>query len=270
MKVYIEFVIIDNLVLTASIAGLSYAVTGKRVHKRRTFIASVLGTALSVTYPFWLLPTPLLVIAKIAIGILLAIILFARLERPLLGIILFFVMTGAVGGLCLFVNFIAVGNIASALLGAPVLPYCVPSAIGAISFFTARTALRAAKRRRTHSAYVYDVFVTLGGKTVGMKGYLDSGNMLYDDAAGLPIVVAKLSSLERAFGRREIISLIGGHKRIDSVNGSAGKLFLVRPEKFLLYSGGKMNTYSDVMLGVCERGFARAEDMLLHPSIIGG
>ena len=31
-----------------------------------------------------------------------------------------------------------------------------------------------------------------------------------------------------------------------------------------------MNTYSDVMLGVCERGFARAEDMLLHPSIIGG
>lgn len=269
MKVYIEFVIIDNLVLTASIAGLSYAIAGKRIHKRRTLAASVIGTALSITYPFWMLPTPLLIVAKLAVGVLLAVILFARLERPVLGIILFFAMTGAVGGLCLFVNYIAAGNIASALLGAPVLPYCVPAAIGAATFFTARTVLGAAKRRRTRSAYIYDVCVTLNGKAAKLKGYLDSGNLLYDDA-GLPIIVTKLSSLERAFGRREIMGLVGGYKAINSVNGSAGKLFLIRPDKFLLYSGKKTNTYSDVMLGVCVRGFDRGEDMLLHPSIIGG
>ena len=78
MKVYIEFVIIDNLVLTSSIAGLSYAACGKRVHKRRTAAAAAIGTVISVFYPFWDLITPLLVAAKIAVGLLLGILLFAR------------------------------------------------------------------------------------------------------------------------------------------------------------------------------------------------
>lgn len=270
MKVYIEFVIIDNLVLTASIAGLAYAAAGMRVHKRRTAVAAVVGTAISVFYPYWRLATPLLVVAKLTVGLLLGVILFARLQKPVLGVTLFFAQTAVVGGICIFINYLLTGDLGEALTGTPVLPYCVPAAIGAVTFFLGRYALRAAKRRRAEAPYKYDVEVSLGGKTVKMKGYLDTGNGLYDDKTALPIVVVKLSSLSRAFGRGETIARVEGCKVACSVGNAQTKLFLLRPEKFVLYSERKMNKYSDVMLGITETGFSRKEDMLLHPSVIGG
>lgn len=270
MKVYIEFVIIDNLVLTSSIAGLSYAACGKRVHKRRTAAAAAIGTVISVFYPFWDLITPLLVAAKIAVGLLLGILLFARLDRAVLGVLMFFAQTAVVGGVCVFANYLVTGDMGAALTGVPVLPYCVPSAIGAALFFVFRAVFRAAGRRRTASAFVYSVAVTIGGRTARMRGYLDTGNGLYDEKTSLPVVVVKLSSLADAFGRRAVVGRICGCKTAEFVGGGKSKLFLIKPDKFLLYSGKKANKYSDVMLGVSERGFGRGEDMLLHPSLVGG
>lgn len=270
MKVYIEFVIIDNIVLTSSIAGLSYASVGMRVHKRRTAVAAAIGTVISVFYPFLTLATPLLIVAKLTVGVLLGIILFARLQKPVLGVVLFFVQTAVVGGLCIFVNYLITGDIGDALTGTPILPYCVPSAIGAALFFVARYAFRAAKRRRTEASFVYDVEVTVGGTTVVMKGYLDSGNFLYDEKTSLPVVIVKLSSLYRAFGRDKTIASIEGYKIAQSIGSIRTKLFLIKPDKFILYSEQKMNKHSDVMLGATETDFSRKEDMLLHPSVIGG
>ena len=270
MKVYIEFVIIDNLVLTASIAGLSYAAAGMRVHKRRTAAAAVVGTVISVFYPFWSLATPLLIVAKLTVGILLGVIMFARLQKPVLGVTLFFLQTAAVGGLCFFVNYLITGDIGEALTGTPVLPYCVPSAIGAAAFFIGRYAVRVAKRKRAEAAYKYDVGIVMNGITAIMKGYLDTGNCLFDEKTSLPIIVIKLSSLCKAFGRGETINKVAGYKIAQSVGKVETKLFLIKPDKFILYSDGKMNKYSDVMLGITETGFSRKEDMLLHPSVIGG
>ena len=78
-----------------------------------------------------------------------------------------------------------------------------------------------------------------------------------------------MSSLDSAFGHATVIGSIVGYKRIKTVSGS-GKIFLIKPDNFRLYSGDVMNKYSDVMLGVTELGFSRKEDMLLHPSIVGG
>lgn len=260
----------DNLVLTASIAGLAYAAAGLRVHKRRTAIAAATGTLISVFYPFWQLATPLLIVAKVAVGIMLGLILFARLRKPALGVALFFGMTAVVGGICVFISYLATGDIGDALTGTPILPYCVPAAIGATVFFVGRWCVRAAKRRRVEAAYKYDVKVAFSGKCAALRGYLDSGNCLYDEKSGLPIVIVKLSSLEKFFERSEIISRISGCKIAQSVGNMKTKLFLIKPDEFILYSGEKMNKYNDVMLGVTETDFSRREDVLLHPSVIGG
>lgn len=269
MKVYIEIVMLDNLVMTSSIAGMSYASLGIRVHKFRTAMAAMLGTIISLTYPFWKMATPLMIIAKLAVGCILGLILFAGLEKPLLGIVVFFVQTALVGGICIFANYLITGDVGDALTGVPVLPYAVPSCIAALTFFFVRSIIRIAKRKRTDAGYKFDVEMSLGGKTARLKGYLDTGNSLYDDCTSLPIVVVKLSSLDSAFGHAAVIGSIVGYKRIETVSGH-GKIFLIRPDNFRLYSGEIMNKYSDVMLGVTELGFSRKEDMLLHPSVVGG
>ncbi|MBQ7227324.1 MAG: sigma-E processing peptidase SpoIIGA [Clostridia bacterium] len=270
MKVYIEAVILDNLILTASIAILSYSACAKSVRKLRTLIVSVVGTVISVTYPFWDLSLVLTLIARIAVGIMLSLILFAGLDRLVLSTLVFFGQTALIGGACIFVNYLIVGDFATALVSAPVLPYSVPSVIGVGITFIIKIIYRASWRKRTESAFIYNVRLTIGGVTAEMQGYLDSGNFLFDEKTELPIVVIKLSSLSKAFGKANVIKRISGAKTAISVGNTSTQLFLLKPDKFILYSGKKMNTYSDVMLGIVESGFNRREDMLLHPSIIGG
>ncbi len=269
MGPYIEIVILDNFVVTACIAGLAYASLGMRVHKRRTALVALAGTLISVFYPFWTLPTPLLIAAKLAVGLGLGVALFMRLGRTPTGVALFFLHTAVIGGICIFVQFIISGDIGDALTGAPSLPYCLPAGIATLTFFVCRHALRAARIRRVEAAYKSPAAVTIGGRTAELRGFLDTGNGLYDERTELPIVVIKLTSLYKAFDRNILRGRVKGYVAANTIAGTSG-LFLVRPDKFILYSGNKTNKYNDVMLGVSETGFARKEDMLLHPSVIGG
>lgn len=261
MKVYIEIVMLDNLVVTSCIAIMAYVALGMRVHKFRTAFAAIVGTIISISYPYWDISLPLMIIAKIAVGSLLGIILFLKLEKSLLGIFVFFVQSAAICGLCMFAQYLIAGD------GA--MPYALPSCIAGAACFILCAIMRIARKKRTEAKYRFEAEITLRGKTARMKGYLDTGNSLYDDSTFLPIIVVKLSSLEKAFGRAAIISSISGYKRIETASGS-GRIFLIKPEDFRLYSDGVMNKNRDVILGITEREFLRKEDMLLHPAVMGG
>lgn len=270
MNAYIEVVIIDNMIVTGSIAILSYVLLGMRVRKLRTLLAAIFGTAISITYPFWQMSTPLLIASKIIIGIMLGIILFAGLHKVVQGVFSFFVLTGLMGGICIMTQYILTGDIGEALTGTPVLPYCVPTLIAVITTLLVRAIIVAAKRQRLKSAYNYKVRLTIAGKAVELQGYLDTGNSLYDDKSDLPIVIIKKSSLEKAYGHEALLENICGFKVIETVTSKTGKIFLIKPDDFLLYYGKHGNKHNDVMLGISEVDFSRQEDMLLHPSVIGG
>ena len=268
MSAYIEVVIMDNLILTSSIAVLSYVTCGQLVRKRRTLVASLLGTAISVTYPFWRLQTALLVIAKIAVGLILSAILFCGLEKPILSTLIFFANTALCGGVCIMLNYFITQDWAKTLALAPTLPYCIPSAIGVTLALCVKRVHGAVQKRRRKSAYTYGVSVTINGKSVAMTGYLDSGNFLFHGNS--PIVVIKLTALTRFFERNTIVERIIGIKTINGV-GASSKLFLLKPERFILYSDKKKNKHNiDLTLGVSEADFDCSADMLLPPSLIGG
>ncbi len=263
MKVYIEIVILDNLVATSCIAALSYASLGIRVSVFRTALAAISGTIVSLSYPYWNMPIVLVIIARLAIGCALGVILFLGLEKTVVGVLVFLLQTCLVGGICYFAaGFFAGGERAY-------IPYALPSCVAALAFFGLRGIIRLTSAKRTQAGYKYDVAVTIRGRTAAMKGYLDTGNSLSDDVTRLPIVIVKLSSLDAAFGRSVVAGSITGCKRITTVGGR-GKIFLIRPDEFRLYSTAVGNKHRDVMLGVAENGFARREDILLNPSVIGG
>lgn len=278
MKVYIEVVLLDNLLMTAAIGLMSYFIMGIKAGKIRLAIASVAGAAISIVYPFIPVGGWLLVGMKILIGVILALILFIRKCNILRGVLVFFGMTALAGGLCVLVNYLIIGDFVVSVTAAPVMPYCACTCIVCALILAGKTVWEKTKKRRLRSSYHYDVDVTLFGKSYKLKGFLDSGNTLYDNSSGLPVVVVKLSAIEKKLDDRLIVLLLSGDASlIDGVRyistqglGGQTRLAVVKPEKLELYFGKNVNTNKSVMVGVSVKDFGGDADVLLHPAMIGG
>lgn len=267
MKVYIEFFVIDNVVTTSLASCLSYSFTGIKTRKARVLTVTVAGTLVSVFYPFWSMPTPLIVTAKLLIGIILSLILFAGIFNIAFGALSFFGATALLGGACLAADCFIAGDLGLALSSPSQLPYCLPSAVSIMIYIPAKFIMSNARKRRAESSYGYDVYVTIGTKTVKMRGYLDTGNGLEED--GIPIAVTKMNVFVDKFGIA-VLDEAYAEKTVVGIGNSKAHLILVKPDKFLLYLDKKRNKYSDVILGITASGFRRSEDMLLPVSVLGG
>ena len=278
MKVYIEVVILDNLLMTAAISEMSYYVCGVRGGHFRVAAVSVLGTTVSVLYPFFPFPAWLIIITKIAVGIGLSAVLFFKKSNLVRGTLNFFLMTALAGGLCVLINYLLIGNLTVSLVSAPVMPYCACAAIVILLALAGKIMWNAAKKKRLRAPYLCGVALTVFGKSFKLKGFIDSGNTLFDNDSGFPVIVVKLRSIESKLDSKILLLLLSGKAgSIDGVHyisanslGGEERLPVVRPEKIELYSAGKLNTNNNVMLGVSVRDFGGDADILLSPAIIGG
>lgn len=266
MKVYIEFVVIDNVVVTVLSSYLAYTFTGIRPKRLRTAATAIAGTLVSVFYPFWSLPTPLIVLAKILVGVLLSVVLFVRVCNVPLGALAFFASTALLAGASVAANCFISGDLGLAL-SSHYLPYCLPSAVSVLIYIPTAAVIKAARKKRIENSFRRKVMVTIRGTTAEMTGYIDTGNGLEDD--GVPIAVVKLSSVIGKFGDDVLLRYSSGSKIVGGIGGET-RLILIKPDKFLLYFDKKRNKYSDVILGISACGFGRNEDMLLPVSVLGG
>ncbi len=267
MKIYIEFFVADNIVVTALTASLSYAFTGLRTRRMRAAAVAVAGTLAGVFYPFWIMPTPLIVLSKAALGIAFSVILFCGIRNPLFGALCFFASTALLGGVTLMAECLLWGDIGLALSSPSRLPYFVPSATSLLVYIPARFVIAAARKKRAESAFGCTALVTVDGCSARLRGYFDTGSGL--EEKGIPVVIIKLSSFVGSFGTGALTKRTGV-KTVCGVGGACSRLILIKPDGFLLYFDKIRNKYSDVMLGVSAAGFRREEDMLLPVSMLGG
>ena len=278
MKVYIEVVILDNLLMTAAISQMSYYVLGIKKTKIRTTVASVCGTIISVCYPLLPFPPLIIIVLKLSAGIGLSMILFIKKGKLFRGTLVFFLMTALAGGLCVLVNYTLICNLSVSVAAAPVLPYCLSSVIVCFAALIFKFLWEYSQKRRLKSSFEYVVRLSAFGQQFRLKGYLDSGNTLYDPNSGLPVVVVKLKAIQSKLDDNTIVLLLSGQaNKIDgirylSTDSLAGnsRLALITPEKIELYSDNKMNTNINVMLGVSVKDFGGNADILLHPALNGG
>lgn len=279
MQVYIELVILDNFAIIFLLAKLSYYLVGEPAKMFRLISACVVGTAVAVFYPFiggiWL---P--IVLKIGTGLVLSVILF-KPKKLFKGMFFFFILTFTYGGALFAVGLFVHGNVEAALTK-PVAS--VP--IG-VSLFTAyvlcvcvkRMVLRM-KKSRDINGFLYDAEIRVGGSSVECKAFLDSGNRLYDDKSGLPVVIASAGTLAKALGDEQMSALfLGKTKGFDeahyvdykTVSGKS-KLFVFRPDELVVYVADKKNIISDVMLGVAFRRLSDVESygLILNPAVMTG
>ena len=68
MEVYIEYAIIDNLVMNAILLHLSFYINQLKYKKWQLILSNILGTICSILIPLFIIPNALLLAIKIALA----------------------------------------------------------------------------------------------------------------------------------------------------------------------------------------------------------
>ena len=75
MEVYIEYVLLDNLIINSVLLDFTNKTLKLKVNKFRIFLSAMLGTIVAIILPFVKLSNSILIVLKIILGICMSAIL---------------------------------------------------------------------------------------------------------------------------------------------------------------------------------------------------
>ena len=261
MTVYIEYVLIDNLVIDYLLLKATLSLTGINYKKGRLFLCAIFGAMVALIYPLIKIKTISTLIRFLCGFILTAgAVKYASKKSYLINTAVFFLFTfltgGAIIGIFTLFNMDYSAEYSIALMFIPV--YFILRAITEV--------IKYIYRRKDVVSLTYSIFITIFGKTVSCKGFLDTGNGLYD--GDNPVIVC---------GKRFFLDLIGNNfhraklKKI-VVNTVSGKTenFAVTLDELKIYIGDEPNIFNNVTLCVASAGVGEGYDVILHPALLEG
>ncbi|MCI8596797.1 MAG: sigma-E processing peptidase SpoIIGA [Clostridia bacterium] len=259
MSVYIEPLIVQNLLLTYCIGATAYRFTRVKREWWRLLLTAMLGSAASLFYPLISLPAVLSAVLKIALGFALSAVLFAGKSGYLKGTAAFFIATFVFGGCVFFAGCLRYKSASDAFNKPLSVGFCT-AVISAIVLYNLFRAVCSVYHRKTDlSATLCRYSLTFCGKEIDGNGFIDTGNRLYDSVSGLPVVVLGIKALIPFISDNELTSLLSG--RADRVFKGARRLscksvsgvtdmWIVPSEKFEVYFDEGKNIVYDVMVGL--------------------
>jgi stage II sporulation protein GA (sporulation sigma-E factor processing peptidase) len=244
-------------------------------------LASSFGTSCAVLFPLINIHNILLIALKAVSGALICMIILKKLsiKRFFLVFATFLGVTFFLGGMSVAVLYMLGQNIHSAFkinfyndypIGV-IIASLVLAVFFAVRFFI--TTYRAKQLR----PFVRKIQIFYQDKSISLNGLIDSGNNLYDPDSNLPVVVVNQKTLYSLLNDESIVSLAKGQKlNLKSAKfikyGTASdtsQMLIIKPDKILIYSGGKVNTIYDVMLGFAQNIIGgQTYEALIHPALI--
>lgn len=268
---YIEFVIVDNFLLTMLAGSAAARLCHKRVNIWRLIAASTVGTVVAVFYPF-LRSSAAELAVKLALWAALSLILFFKTQRAFVSSVLFLGCTFAFGGASYALGLILYSSSAGATAFCKKYPLCLTLGSGAAVYIGMRGVAKRLRLKRAREPYDYGAEVEIFGKKLTFEAFLDTGNCVFDTRTGLPVMITdaeRFTSKLDATGAGEFIKNID-RLRTMTVETAAGqtRIYMLKPKSVTVYSdrhGHKI----DAMVGlVGGRKFSSAHEMLIGPAAI--
>ncbi len=278
MSVYIEPLIVQNLVLTYLIGATSYRLLRLQKDVARLALAAMTGCAASLFYPLLSWPVAAVIAVKLALGLLLGAELFVGKCRYWRGMGAFLAAALMFGGAVFAVGCLRFRSVLQAATTPLRVSWWACVAAALILYHAVRAAVVAYHRRADTSRLVYRYRCVLSGREVCGNGFLDTGNRLYDTRTGLPVVVLGLKNVLTALSDEQAAQLITGHvervfagaRRIacGSVGGKSS-MWVIAPEKFEVYTSADKNIVINVMVGLSYTALGGNDtyDAILHPAM---
>lgn len=267
---YIEFVIVDNFLLTYLAGAAAARLCHNRVPKWRIIVAAILGTAAAVFYPFMNIGRAGSAAVKLALGAALCAVMFARTVKPLLSSALFFGCTFAFGGSSYALGLILYGEGGAATAFSVKYPLFLTLGCGCAVYAVVRIIWKRLSKATARAPYEYDTDVEIFGATLRFSAFLDTGNCVCDGKTGLPVVITGADVFTRKLTGAAAAEFLRGVDSLRSitVKTAAGeaRVRVVEPDKITVYSHGQPHRI-EALIGLvgADKRFGAAHEMLLNP-----
>lgn len=259
MTVYIEYVIIDNLIIDYLMLKATFVLTGKTIGRGRLFLCAFFGAAVALTYPLLQTFNVILSTVKILTGLLIVLLAanYNSFKSYYVTVVLFFALTfltgGAITGAFNLLGLDASSEISIALMVFPVY----------VTFKIAVSIIRYLRRSKHVSRETHKIEMFLGNDSVNASGFFDTGNALYD--GDRPVVVCE-KRIFTALVKNNLLNYKLKKIDVSTVNGQSQNL-AVELDKIMIYIGDKVNIHNNVTLCLV-KGIGNGYDVILHPALM--
>ena len=271
MQVYIEYAFLDNFIMDFLLLKISLKCAKIKTSNLRLIIASIIGTILTIILSIFSFKSGFTLILKILLGLFIAFLggNYIKFKDYFLGAFYFFLFTFLSGG-----SIIAIFNLAGIsyenyflINYDSVIPIGVTFLIIYLLTKCFTLLIENVIKNRESENFFRKCEIVMKGKKLKVVGYIDTGNNLYDNLTGLPVIIASKSFIKSL---ADSSALPNNYKNlsIETVNGkSTIKIFYI--DKLMIYKGINVNIYNNVLLGegVSEFFVNKSCELLLHSTL---
>ena len=260
MQVYIEYVLIDNFLIDYLLLKATFAITGKTVGRKRLFLCALLGAICALILPLVEGVAILAVLYKLFSGLLIVVLAEKTFSfrsfyiNALVFFLLTFLAGGGIIGVFSILGIDYSSEVSIALMFLPVWIF-LKGVLSVVKYFSKRKSL---------AGFYYDVELSFLENKIIVKGFLDSGNTVYDGSSPVIFINKKLA---KSLIKNDMLK--AGIKKIiiQTVSGETQKLAF-KLTKIKIYNEGGQNIFNNVTACVIESASFDGYEVILHPALM--
>ncbi len=259
MNVYIEYVLIDNFVIDYLMLKATFLTTGINYNKKRLVFCAFLGAIIALIFPLIKLHVVLFTAIKILSG-LLVILLAYSYKKPktyYINAVIFFGYTFLTGGIIIGVfNIFSINYSSESAIAFMVIP----------AYAIIRTAIGVIKhiyRQKDVMSAVREIEITAFGVTKKGRGFIDTGNALFDDDS--PVIFC-VKGYAKQFLSGAIKHIKFKKITVGTVNGKAEKIAF-KIDIIKIYNGTNLNIHKNVTACIVDE-IGEGYQVILHPALL--
>ncbi len=259
MTVYIEYVIINNVIIDYLMLKATFVLTGNPIYKRRLFLCAFFGGIVALVYPALEVNQIILTLVKILSGILIVLLAseYKNARSFYVNAVIFFFYTFVTGGVIIGVfNLFSIEYQTEFIVAGIVIPvYLVLRAFAeVIKYFF---------RRKSVESLIYKVELSLNDQTLIAKGFLDTGNSLLNN--GKPVILCDKHFAKKLMGENLVKIKF---KRIEICTATGVRQNLAfNLDRLVLYMENKSHIFENVTVCISHVSFD-GYSIILHPDLI--
>ncbi len=282
MEVYIEYAIIDNMVLNSVILYLTGLFMGIKLKKRRILFSATFGTIISLIVPVLNIPLIFQIISKVGLAIIMVLFISKsfRIKKYLQALFVFIFVTAMMGGLCYgFITMIGVPISGGGLIFNDFsIPMGMVLLLVLFSVWILRCLVQVLSKKMSVKDNYIDVDIRHGTQCIHCVGYIDSGNFA-TTPDGQALIFLSPRAFCKLFPKVDMAKFVmfkldrdinGSFYQEIQSTGSTHRHLVVPVDEVDLGTKDNRRTYRDVDIAIASNNFAGEFDLLLSPKFISG
>lgn len=272
MEVYLEYVVIDNLVVDYLLLSLTRKTLKLPPSRFLTVLSAIIGTIAAVIMPTLKMSAGFTYVFKILLGALLVLVsgTFKTPKEYIRSYYLFLLYTFLFGGtVWAAFNFLNVDYNALSFTYDAEFPLGLILVTALVVYYSAYAFIRYLYRKREATPYLRKCVIELNGTKLKTMGFIDTGNRMYCKRTGCPIIICSPKIGKRL---KEEGALTNEKSEIMSYYTAAGRSYfkIYKLDGLQIYNGDKPNRIYNVKMGVSREDF-RSDgeyEIILNPSMV--